>query len=48
VTLEEKWLDYCRQIFVFDSGARDVVLSEGNTDGNGTEELPEKPKNFKY
>jgi hypothetical protein len=48
VTSEEQWLDYCRQIFIFDSGARDVVLSEENIDGIGMEELPEKPKNFKY
>jgi hypothetical protein len=35
-------------MFICESGARDVVLSEGNFDGIGMEKLPEKPKNSKY
>jgi len=34
-------------MFICDSGARDV-LGEENIEGTGMEELPDKPKNFKY
>jgi hypothetical protein len=45
VTLEEQWLDCCRQMFICVRGARE--RSEGNIEAVGMGECPEKPKNFK-